>query len=212
MPVRSIVLASSSRYRRSLLGRLGLAFEVQPPGVDETPAPGEAPARLVLRLAEAKARAVARGRASALIIGSDQVAVADGAILGKPANLENNVQQLLAVSGKPVQFLTGLCLLNSATDKIQRSIVRNRVVFRRLTEAEVRGYAAAERAFDCAGGFRAEGLGVALFESIGGTDPTALIGLPLIRLVSMLKTEGVDPLTPSGEPQAGLGRQGTSHG
>ena len=194
-----LVLASSSKYRAELLERLGIEFSTASPDVDETPLPGEAPRALVARLAEAKARAVAVYHPAALIIGSDQVAVhlADGTevVLGKPHTAQRARTQLQALSGQHVHFLTSLCLLNAAADKVQLRVVDTPVAFRKLTEREIERYVEREQPLDCAGAFKSEGLGIALFESIGGEDPNALIGLPLIELCTMLRAEGISVLS-----------------
>ena len=189
-----IVLASSSPYRQELLSRLGLPFDSVSPDVDESPMPDESPRTLVARLARLKARAVASLRPRALIVGSDQVAVLEDRIMGKPGDHDANVRQLRLAGGRSVRFLTGVALLNSASGAMQCDVVEYRVHFRSLDEAQAEAYVRAEKPYDCAGGFRAEGLGIALFQRMEGEDPTALIGLPLIALVSMLKREGVDPL------------------
>lgn len=189
-----IVLASTSPYRKCLLERLRLEFVSVAPGTVETPIPGERPSALVTRLATEKARSVAAREADALIIGSDQVAVLDGEALGKPGGAEANRRQLARASGRRVEFLTGLCLLNAANGRAQVDVVPCQVQFRVLTPEQIAAYVRRERAYDCAGGFRCEGLGTALFESIQGTDPSALVGLPLMRLVAMLAEEGVDVL------------------
>jgi MAF protein len=189
-----ILLASTSAYRRELLARLGVVFDVVDPGVDETARAGEDAATLVARLAEAKARSGARNAGDALVIGSDQVAVLDGEILGKPGNAAANRRQLERASGKRVQFLTGLCLLTAASGRTQVEVVPFAVYFRALTREQIAAYVDRERAFDCAGGFRSEGLGSALFEKMEGDDPSALMGLPLQRLTRMLENEGVDVL------------------
>ena len=190
-----LVLASTSSYRRALLRRLGLAFRVQAPGVAEQPLPAESPLALVRRLSRKKANAVAAGCASALVIGSDQVAVLGSRSLGKPGCFERNVAQLTALAGKEVRFLTGLCVLNSVTGDEQVDVIAFDVKFRDLSRVQIESYVALEQPFDCAGGFKSEGLGVALFEWMRGDDPSALIGLPLIRLVEMLRNEGRDVLT-----------------
>ncbi|NIM26719.1 MAG: septum formation inhibitor Maf [Gammaproteobacteria bacterium] len=189
-----IVLASTSAYRRELLARLGIAFDVVDPAVDETPLPGEDPAALVARLARAKARSGARDAHGALVIGSDQVAVLDGEILGKPGDADTNRRQLERAAGRRVQFLTGVCLLASTSGREQVEVVPFAVYFRALSREQIAAYVDRERAFDCAGGFRCEGLGIALFERMEGDDPSALIGLPLQRLTRMLEKEGVDVL------------------
>ncbi len=189
-----IVLASSSPYRRELLSRLGIPFDVISPDIDESPRKNESPRTLVARLACLKARAIAPLRPRALIVGSDQVAVLDDQVMGKPGSHEANVLQLRLASGRRVRFLTGVALLNAASAEMQCEVVEYGVHFRSLDEAQVEAYVRAEKPYDCAGGFRAEGLGAALFQRMEGEDPTALIGLPLIALVSMLKREGVDVL------------------
>jgi septum formation protein len=194
MPPPILVLASTSPYRRDLLERLGLPFTAVAPDVDEARHAGESARSLVVRLAEAKARAVAREYPGALIIGSDQVAAIEDRILGKPGDRERAIEQLTLAAGKTVTFHTGLCLLNSATGRACTHCELFRVRFRRLSQAQIAGYVDRERPFDCAGGFKSEGLGIALFERLGGNDPNALIGLPLIRLVEMLTREGVDVL------------------
>ncbi len=190
-----IVLASTSPYRRTLLNRLQLAFETDSPHVDESPLPGEPAPDLVRRLAAAKAHAVAERHPGSLIIGSDQVAVLDGAILGKPGGQAANVRQLLAASGRHVVFFTGLCLLNAAAGNVHLDVVPVTVEFRILSEAQARAYVEREKPFDCAGGFKSEGLGAALFKRLHAEDPSALVGLPLFTLVEMLAAEGVDVLT-----------------
>lgn len=190
----TLVLASSSPYRRTLLARLGLPFSVSAPGVDETRRPGEAPAALARRLADAKARAAARAYADALVIGADQVALLGAEILSKPGGHEATVAQLCASAGRRVEFLTAVCVLNTRSGRMQTEVASYAVRLRALTRAQVEAYARRERPYDCAGGFKAEGLGVALFEAMQGEDPTALVGLPLIRLVAMLGAEGVDVL------------------
>lgn len=198
--MRPLVLASSSPYRRQLLERLGLPFDWQAPAIDERPKPEEAPATLVTRLAQAKASALAATYPDALIIGSDQVAVLDGQILGKPGSFEAAQRQLLAASGRSVEFFTGLCLLNSATGTAQVHCEPFRVHFRSLTPTQVSVYLRKEQPYDCAGSFKAEGLGICLFRQLEGRDPNALIGLPLIALIDLLRHEGVDPLEPPTQP------------
>lgn len=186
-----LVLASSSPYRRQLLARLMLPFEVMSPDVDETPLPGEKPWDTALRLAQLKARAVARQYPQALIIGSDQVAVLDGRPLGKPGNFENAKQQLLAASGREVVFHTALALLNAATGRMQARVVPFGVKFRPLGAEQIERYLKREQPYDCAGSAKSEGLGIVLIERFQGEDPNALVGLPLIALVDMLREEGV---------------------
>jgi septum formation protein len=185
-----LVLASTSPFRRELLQRLGLSFETAVPDVDETPEPDETPQVLVQRLAECKARAVGRTR-HGLIIGSDQVASSGADILGKPGSHEKAVAQLAFLSGKRVSFYTGLCLLNTESGELQLDMVPCHVQFRALTDGQIERYLAAEQPYNCAGSFKSEGLGITLFERMEGDDPTALIGLPLIRLTSMLANAGV---------------------
>ena len=190
-----LVLASTSPFRRQLLERLGLPFVTAVPDLDEKPLPGEAAERLVLRLAEAKARAVSVEHPGALIIGSDQVACIDGQILGKPGNRERAAAQLEQASGRTVAFFTGLCLLNSATGRAHTACEPFRVHFRRLSSEQIDAYLDREQPFGCAGSFKSEGLGIALFRRLEGDDPNALIGLPLIRLIGMLQEEGLDVLS-----------------
>jgi septum formation protein len=189
-----LILASTSRYRRDLLARLGLPFDVVAPGVDEIPLAGETPAHTALRLAEDKARAVATARGTGLVIGSDQVAECNGEPVGKPGSHEAAVAQLARLSGRTVTFHTGLALVNAATGRVQRELVDVTSTFRKLSSTEIDTYLARERSYDCAGSVRSEALGIALFERIASDDPTALIGLPLIALARMLRAEGVDPL------------------
>jgi septum formation protein len=193
--MKTLVLASTSPYRKVLLERLGLQFETAAPETDETPLTDETPEALVTRLAEAKARAIAPQYSDALIIGSDQVAVLDGAILGKPGDHETASQQLRNASGREVKFLTGLCLLNTRSGEAHVRLVPFSVVFRPLSEAQIQYYLQQEKPYDCAGSFKSEGLGISLFERMNGDDPNALIGLPLIELIRLLSTEGVDVLS-----------------
>jgi len=189
-----LVLASTSPFRRTLLERLGLPFETAAPEADESPLENETPSALVARLAEAKARAIAPQFSDALIIGSDQVAVLDGQILGKPGNHQTAVQQLQAASSRQVDFLTGLCLLNTQTQNCHVKVVPFSVVFRSLSDSQIEQYLLKEKPYNCAGSFKSEGLGISLFEKMLGDDPNALIGLPLIELITMLSDEGVDVL------------------
>jgi septum formation protein len=184
----SIILASGSRYRRALLERLGVAFETWSPQVDETPLGGEAPARTAARLARTKAQAARARWPHALVIGSDQVAELDGAPIGKPGTREAARSQLTRCSGKAVLFHTAVCLLGKRT---QERLVTTPVVFRALAAAEIERYLDREDALDCAGSAKSEGLGIALLERLGGDDPTALVGLPLIALAEMLRGEGI---------------------
>ncbi len=186
-----IVLASTSPFRKSVLEKLGLRFTCHAPEVDETPQPGETPRQLVQRLSVAKAKAVAAHFEQGLIIGSDQVAVIDDEILGKPGNHENAVAQLERASGKTVTFLTGLALVNAQSGAIQAEVIPFKVIFRQLSQPQIVNYLHAEQPYNCAGSFKSEGLGIALFERLEGEDPNTLIGLPLIRLIRMLEKEGV---------------------
>jgi len=188
----TIVLASSSPFRRALLQRLGIGFQVASPDLDESPKAGEAPEALVLRLAEAKAHAVSRAFPNALLIGSDQVAVMGNRIMGKPGGYEAAVEQLLASSGRMVRFLTAVCLLNAATGHTRIDMVPTMVKVRALDRDGIEDYVRREKPYGCAGSFQIEGLGIALVERIESEDPTALIGLPLISLTAMLRAEGID--------------------
>lgn len=194
MPRPPIVLASTSPFRRELLARLGLPFLTASPEVDEARLPDEGPDTLVTRLAEAKARAVGARHPGALVIGSDQVACIDGAVLGKPGERERAVAQLSQAAGRVVVFYTGLCLLDTRTGQAEVVCEPFRVHFRPLTPAQIAAYVDRERPFNCAGSFKSEGLGIALFERLEGDDPNALIGLPLIRLIAMLERAGVEVL------------------
>lgn len=186
-----LVLASSSPYRKQLLDRLGLAFSTVSPDIDETALPGETPDALVERLAEQKARAVGELH-QGLIIGSDQVATIDDDILGKPGNHEKAVAQLTRLSGNRVTFHTGLCLLDTAHHEAQINVVPFTVQFRELSAAQIERYLHAEQPYNCAGSFKSEGLGITLFEKLLGEDPTALVGLPLVKLTEMLSRAGID--------------------
>ncbi|UTW08387.1 Maf family protein [Pseudomonas benzenivorans] len=187
-----LVLASSSPYRRELLTRLRLPFTWSAPAIDESRLPDEDASTLVRRLAEAKARAISSTHPKHLIIGSDQVATLEQDILGKPHTFERAHAQLLAASGKSVTFLTGLALLNSETGHCQVDCIPFTVHFRPLGEAQISRYLQAEQPYDCAGSFKAEGLGISLIRSTEGADASSLIGLPLIRLVDMLHQTGID--------------------
>ncbi|MGD8618244.1 MAG: Maf family nucleotide pyrophosphatase [Gammaproteobacteria bacterium] len=185
-----LVLASTSPFRRELLQRLGIPFTTAAPAVDELPLPGETPAQLVRRLSESKARAVGKTLAG-LIIGSDQVATTGEEILGKPGSHERAVQQLLQLAGKTVTFHTGLCLLDTAKDTAQIDVVPFSVEFRQLGTTQIERYLRREQPYNCAGSFKSEALGITLFKRMRGDDPTALIGLPLIRLTDMLAAAGI---------------------
>lgn len=192
MVAPALILASSSPYRRALLEKLGLEFESDAPDIDEQQLPGEDATGLVMRLALEKARAVASRHSDALIIGSDQVAVrADGGILGKPGNHGTAITQLQACSASEVRFETGLCLLNSATGRYQLACEPYRVSFRTLNRATIERYLEREEPYNCAGSFKSEGLGISLFRALEGRDPNTLVGLPLILLTEMLRTEGI---------------------
>ena len=191
-----LILASTSRYRKELLARLGLDFSCVAPGVDETPAPGEAPIELVARLAKAKAAAVAARQPDAWVIGSDQIAVLEGpdgpTILGKPGTEERCQAQLQSCSGRSVEFVTAVAVIRQESNSLSEFMDRTRVKFRDLEEAVIDRYVDLERPLDCAGGFKSEGLGIALCESIDSTDPTGLIGLPLIQLSAALRAAGFE--------------------
>lgn len=187
-----LVLASGSRWRRGLLERFGIPFESLSPDVDEAALPGEAPAALVARLARAKAGAVAVRCPDAIVIGSDQVAELDGRPLGKPGGPEAAFEQLRASSGRSLRFLTAVHVLSTATPAGPTHVDCTEVHFRRLGDAEIRRYLDREQPFDCAGSFRCEGLGITLFECISSSDPTALVGLPLIATAALLRRAGLE--------------------
>ena len=189
-----LILASTSRYRRELLERLRLPFTVRAPEVDETPRDGEAPAALALRLALAKAHAVARLTPEAVVIGSDQVADLDGRPLGKPGTHERAAGQLRAMSGRSVVFHTGVAVVRAASAHEASALVAATVRVRRLSEAEIARYLQLEQPLDCAGSAKSEALGIALLDAIESDDPTALVGLPLIRTCALLRQAGLDPL------------------
>ncbi|MGH8640922.1 MAG: Maf family protein [Burkholderiales bacterium] len=186
-----IVLASSSPYRRELLARLQLDFAIKAPAIDEAVLPGEAAGATALRLAQAKARAVSGEFPKSLVIGCDQVAELDGACLGKPGSHGSAVAQLKAMRGKSVVFHTAVALLNSRTDAMQATDVPTTVLFRDYSDREIERYLEIERPYDCAGSAKIEGLGIVLVERVSSDDPSALIGLPLMRLAAMLRAEGV---------------------
>jgi len=188
---RTLILGSSSRYRKELLSRLNIPFEVAAPEVDETPLFKETPRDLALRLALAKARAVASKYPEAVVIGSDQVADLEGQALGKPGNHANAVKQLQRMRGKTVIFQTALSVICLATGFEQTDLATVKVSFRDLTDAEIESYLKAEEPYDCAGSAKSEGLGIALLAAIDNDDPTALVGLPLIRTCHMLSAAGV---------------------
>ncbi|MFK3911273.1 septum formation inhibitor Maf [Enterobacter cancerogenus] len=191
----NLVLASTSPYRRMLLEKLGIPFECAAPDVDETPQPGETPRHLVTRLAQEKAQSLAARYPAHLIIGSDQVCVLDGEITGKPHTEEKACQQLMRARGTIVTFYTGLALYNSASGHLQTECEPFDVHFRHLSEQEIVDYVRRERPLNCAGSFKSEGLGIALFDKLDGRDPNTLVGLPLIALCQMLRREQYNPLT-----------------
>lgn len=190
-PETSLVLASSSPYRRELLGRLRLDFKTHSPDIDESPLPAEAAPALALRLATAKAAAVASHYPESLIIGSDQVALSGSQLINKPGNHAAALAQLRAMSGHTITFYTALCLLNAKTGHRQTAVVPVAVTMRALGDAEIERYLAAETPYDCSGSARIEAFGITLVEKISGDDPNALIGLPLIELCRMLRHEGL---------------------
>ena len=198
---RSLILGSSSVYRRSLLERLSIPFSVQVPDIDESAHPGEHPAALARRLAREKAQAIAdqlpAGQRTALVIGSDQVCVLGDEAFGKPGNHANAVAQLQRLSGQVAVFETALCLLDAANGRVYEELVSTEVEFRELSLAEIEAYLAKEPAYDCAGSAKSEGLGIALLDRLSGDDPTALIGLPLIALCRLLRQAGFNPLMPT---------------
>ncbi len=187
----SLILASTSAYRKELLTRFKIPFQTFAPGIDESALENEPPPHTALRLARVKAEAARSQYPAALIIGSDQVAVCEGITLPKPMTHEKAVEQLGRASGRTVSFFTALALCNSVTGAVQAEVVDTRVRFRALSRAEIERYLQAEPAYDCAGSAKAEGLGIALAESIESSDPTALIGLPLIALSRMLRNQGL---------------------
>lgn len=191
---RKLILGSSSKYRKALLDRLSIPYTVQAPDVDETPLSGEAPQALAQRLALAKARAIAQLHPGSIIIGSDQVADLHGEPLGKPGNHERAVAQLRRMRGQTVIFQTALAVVCEETGFCQTDLAAVRVRFRDLSDTEIENYLHAEQPYDCAGSAKSEGLGIALLEAIDNDDPTALVGLPLIRTCRMLRAAGIDLL------------------
>ena len=185
-----LVLGSTSPFRKALLEKLHIDFECDSPDIDETPLPDEAVEDMVVRLAVAKAQAISARHPDSLIIGSDQSAVLNGEKLSKPGNFENAFKQLTRASGQKITFQTGLCLLNTSTGNVQSSCVPYTVVFKELTPVMIENYLRKEEPYNCAGSFKSEALGIALFERFEGADPNALIGLPLIELVHFLGNEG----------------------
>jgi septum formation protein len=197
-PPPRLILGSTSRYRRELLTRLRLPFEVEAPGVDETPRPGEAPAALAQRLALEKARAVAARHPQDVVIGSDQVADLAGEPLGKPGDHARAVAQLQRMSGQRVVFQTALAVVRRDTGFEAVDLAAVSVTFRTLSDAEIETYLRLDEPYDCAGSARSESLGVALLSAIDSDDPTALVGLPLIRTCALLRAAGLDPLDAAG--------------
>ncbi|WP_028108144.1 Maf family protein [Ferrimonas futtsuensis] len=191
---KPLILGSTSPFRREILEKLNLPFSCEKPEVDETPLENETAYQLVMRLAEAKARAAGTQHDDAWVIGSDQVAVIDDEILGKPGNHQTAIEQLTAASGKKVTFYTSLCLLNTDTGESQVDVETFKVYFRTLSHKQIDAYLKAEQPYNCAGSFKSEGLGIALFDRLSGRDPNTLMGLPLIRLTEMLQAEGFDVL------------------
>lgn len=187
-----LILASSSPYRQALLARLGLPFDAISPEIDESPLAGEQPQETALRLAQLKAKKIAESNPNALIIGCDQVATLDGIQIGKPMSHENAVKQLKYQRGRRVTFHSALCLYNAATQHMQADVVPYDVEFRNLTDAQIENYLRIEEPYNCAGSAKSEGLGIALIASMTGSDPNALIGLPLIKLITMLLNEQVN--------------------
>ena len=191
MNSQPLVLASTSIYRSQLLSTLQIPFQTAAPDVDETPLPGESAEQTSWRLSRVKAQVVVKRFPDALIIGSDQVALLDGQQIGKPLNHDNAVRQLSAMRGKTVEFYTALTLLNAVTGDMQTDVAISKVSFRSLSDDQIERYLKKEQPYHCAGSAKSEGLGIALISSIRGDDPNALIGLPLILLVSMLEKQGV---------------------
>jgi len=193
-PQRTLILGSTSRYRRELLSRIGVPFETAAPQVDETPLPGETPAQIARRLALAKARAVTRRFPQAVVIGSDQVADLAGEPLGKPGTHERATEQLRRMRGRTVVFQTALAVVCEATGFTAEDLAPVEVRFRDLSDSEIEHYLRAEQPYDCAGSAKSEGLGIALLEAIHSDDPTALVGLPLIRTCRMIRAAGIELL------------------
>lgn len=195
MNAKPIILSSTSPFRKTLLEKLNIRFTCAKPDVDETPLIDEKPQALVERLAIAKAKALASTVTNALIIGSDQIALCDDKILGKPHTVENAIIQLSQFSGKKVTFYTGLCVYDSQSNTIKSTVEPFSVYFKQLSRQEIEQYIQIEQPLSCAGSFKSEGLGICLFEKFEGDDPNSLIGLPLIKLVALLKQHGFDVLS-----------------
>ncbi|MGG4610213.1 Maf family protein [Providencia sp. Me31A] len=192
--MKSIILASTSAFRQTLLKKLGLPFLAVPPNIDESSILQESAQALVMRLSHEKAQALANQYPQHLIIGSDQVCVIDGKIVGKPHHFDNAFKQLKAASGNKITFYTGLCLLDTETGKFNVQCELFDVYFRQLSDNEITNYLHKEEPYQCAGSFKSEGLGISLFEKLSGRDPNTLIGLPIILLLEMLRHHGVNPL------------------
>lgn len=192
--MKTLVLGSTSPFRKTILEKLQLPFHCAKPNIDETEEENECPQVLVERLAIEKAKAVRKEYPNALIIGSDQVAVCEGEILGKPHNFDNAVVQLSKFSGKSVAFYTGLCVYDSEKEKAISLVEPFTVHFNQLSQEDIKNYLNAEQPYNCAGSFKSEGLGICLFSKLEGDDPNTLIGLPLIKLVALLKQQGIDVL------------------
>jgi 7-methyl-GTP pyrophosphatase len=194
--MQQLILGSSSPFRAEILAKLGLPFITASPDIDESQLEGETPEQLVKRLSEQKALAIAIKHPASLIIGSDQVAVLDGQVLGKPGDHENAVKQLTTSAGKTVKFLTGLALYNSQTKHMQSLVEPFEVSFKTITAKQIEFYLQQEQPYQCAGSFKSEGFGISLFSKLHGEDPNSLIGLPLIKLIQLLAVEGIDALQP----------------
>ncbi len=190
-PSEKLILASSSKYRKLLLQRYGIPFDCQSPEIDESPLPGESPAELVARLATQKAETISKENPQAIVIGSDQMAVFNGQIVGKPGSYDAALEQLTDFSGQLVEFLTAVSVQSHHIQFREQHTDSTRVLFRELEREEIERYLKKEKPFDCAGAFKAESLGIVLFESISSEDPTALVGLPLIRTAAMLRRAGL---------------------
>lgn len=190
--MKSLVLGSSSPFRKALLEKLGLEFETDSPDIDETPLKNESPEDMVARLAKLKALAIAERYPNSIIISSDQCATLDGAIIGKPAEHEAAVEQLTNASGRAVTFYTSLCVMDTSSEQMEELVEPFHVYFRELSETQIENYLRKEEPYNCAGSFKSEGLGIALFERLEGKDPNTLVGLPLIELITMLRKFGID--------------------
>ncbi|ALO34980.1 septum formation inhibitor Maf [Colwellia sp. MT41] len=192
--MKTLVLGSTSPFRKTILAKLQIPFHCAKPAIDESAQQDESPQVLVKRLAIEKAKAVSADYPKALIIGSDQVAVCEGEIIGKPHNFDNAVRQLTKFSGKTIIFYTGLCVYDSEKDNTLALVEPFTVHFKQLSQADIKNYLHAEQPYNCAGSFKSEGLGICLFSKLEGDDPNTLIGLPLIKLVALLKQQGIDVL------------------